>query len=72
MKHRAAMEGREMLNYLVDWMACWVFEAQKPHFETSKITIKQYTSGRESRVEELKWELAPTPSRAVVLKDRLK
>lgn len=53
-------------------MAERLVEAQKVHFDASKMTFMQYTSVLKSSVKELKRELASALSRLVVLTDNLK
>lgn len=61
-----------MLSQLEAWMFERVDEIQQTHFEASKVTIDQYTSGWNSSLKKLKRESASTVSRPVVLTDDLK
>lgn len=45
LERRADKESCKMLSYFGAWMAGRVIEAHQSHFETSKVTIKQHTSG---------------------------
>lgn len=47
-----------MLSDLGVWMATGIVEAQQTHFGVSKTTIKLYMSGWDSRLKDLKQELA--------------
>lgn len=68
-KSRADQEDRKMLSDRGAWMSEGVVEAQQTRYEALKTTIEQYTSGQDSRLKELKRELASVVSGPVVLTD---
>lgn len=72
MKRQVEGKCHKIENDSGTWMAVGVVEAQKTHFEAFKVTIKQNTSGLDSRLKGLKWELSSTVSESVLLTGCLK
>lgn len=71
MELQADEEDFKMLSELGAWMAELVAEAKQTHFEDSKGTLDQYTSGCDNRLEELMKEPVSAMGRFVVPTENL-
>lgn len=71
-KRLADEEGRKMVSYIEAGLTERVFEAHQFHSKSSKLTVERYTSCWDSKLEELKQELAFSASGPAVLTEYLR